>query len=227
MRLALRPIVPKMDRCSLRDARSPAGRFCIMCVVFVLVASCRKDRPAAGEEGHPRKSTQTAVTRQVRQEVSAIASRHNADYQWKVSADECLFTVEIEDILCSRIGRPLFTLAPVTDVQRQEGQYFVVAQDTLGVSDLFLRLKCSLSQAEHVMNVAKNGGYLGWFAIVFRAESVRRPVWELRAQPDGDAAYIAVNEANEWFVKGECLDLSYVGRDCIDLKDVLNTNESD
>ncbi len=185
------------------------------------------ESPLAEQKAQPPQKTQTAEREQIGREVRALATRHSADYDWKAAGDKSLFTVEVEDILLSRIGRPLFTSAMVTDVQRQKGQYSLIARDSISVSDLFLRLRCSPSQAEYVMEVAKNGGYLGWFAIVFRPESVRRPMWELTAQPDGDTAYIAVNEAREWFVKGECLDLLYVGQDSIDLKDMLSTNKPD
>jgi hypothetical protein len=194
-----------------------------------LVASCRRQEPVEEQQAQSQERAKTTEAEQtrIRQELQTLTTRHSADYEWKAAADDSLFTAQVEDILLSKAPRPLLISAFVTDIQRQEGRYLLVAQSTISISDLFLRLKCSPSQAEYVMNVAENGGYLGWFAIVFRPESVYRPTWELAAQPDGDTAYIAVQEASAWFTKGECLDLLYVGQKEIDLKDVLDTNPPD
>ncbi|MBP7053625.1 MAG: hypothetical protein KBE65_21655 [Phycisphaerae bacterium] len=184
----------------------------VMIGALAIIVSCRKEQPPAEQQ---------AAEQRIGRELRALASRHSADYEWKAAGDTLIFSVQVEDFLLSRIGRPLLTIASVTDVQRREGQYSLIARDSFSVDDLLLRLDCSRSQAEFVMNIPEERGWWGLFAIVFRPESVRQPTWELTAQPeDANKAHVAVGPPRTWFLRGECLDLSYVGEDEIDLVDL-------
>lgn len=194
----------------------------VVIVALVAVASCRRERPPAEQ--------QSAEQREIGRALCALVTRHGADYEWKTEGDASLFTVQVEDLLLSRIGQTLFTFASVTDVQKQEGRYLLTARDSLGVSILFLCMKCSRSQAEYVMNIPDEGAYWGSFAIVFRLDSAYHPTWELTAQPDGDTAYVEVSGPKTWFIKGECLDLLYLGQDepeWADVRTMLNANAPD
>jgi len=207
--------------------RRKEPRCVLLLVVAVLLTgiagiSCRD------QEAEVDRQEEEARTAETLSRLRDICARYKPDHEsfesvrWQLSHTG-LYTIEVEDLLLQRQGRPLIGALPITDVRRDTEGYRLIAADS--VCSLYLSLKCSEAQAEHAVSASKDDirGYPD-FVLLFRPQAVHRPLAELVTYSDDRADYpislIEVEAADLCVIEGKCLELLYVGYMDIDLEEI-------
>ena len=160
---------------------------------------------------------------EVRQQVSQLAAKHNADIQWITFAEEkVFFTIELQRALFNPPGRSRLMIASIVDVIQQDDEFFFTAVGWM--YGIYYQLQCTEEQLQYVLNISKNNtSHFEEYAIVMNPRSVHKPVAQLVGELDIDYAYITHEVSDLTVVKGTCLDVLSIDSSVLEIEDLLDS----
>jgi len=184
--------------------------------VSSIISSCRS--------ATQKEKAETEKKVQIEQNISGMVARHNAVIGWEeiFNVEDIVtgqvYTLQVEDALVRKDGRPILLFGSVSDIVRRNNEYFVHFKKGVldfSIPDIYFALKLNAEQIKKI--IGQKTEIFDRYAIVATITSVQRPKFDVKAYSqngeDGKSEYteIAVEPCNIFIAKGRCLDLLFVG----------------
>jgi hypothetical protein len=151
--------------------------------------------------------------------IAELSRKYGADAEWQKGFEnpERLFfyTIELQQALIRKDGRPAIVVATVDDVVGQsDGRYVLHAHLTAGLDrEVHLELRCGAPELRTLLE--RTPDILEEFAIVARVREIRKPLLQAVAQSRDEMVNtpeVILEPSRVLLAIGECLDAVFLGR---------------
>jgi hypothetical protein len=141
----------------------------------------------------------------LKQAITDMVSKHNAITKWKSGL---VYTSQIQDVLLSTNGRPVYLSGTITDIQKSHNNYILY----LTASEISYELVITPEQYRKIIDITNAtdkkhsiGTALGVVAII---RQVTKPAFSVDAEAESpDEASVIINSSGI-LIKGDCIDFS-------------------
>lgn len=174
---------------------------------------------SCGSLKREKEKVETEKKIRIKQAITDMIARHNAVNDWErnlrekfISMLTKVYSIQVEQALVRKDGRPILLFASVEDVARQDNKYFGHFHNWFGLGpNIHFVLECKPDQIKKVME--QSASQFEQYAVVALISSIQRPKFEPGAYSEnGEGQEITIESSNIFIAKGRCVDLLFVGQ---------------
>ena len=153
-----------------------------------------------------------------RQLIQDMASKYNVERNWIPDSLilEDVFTIELQEMVLGDSSRTILLYAHVKDIKKTSTGYRAIF--IASIYDLYCDLTMSKEQVDYLL--AQTNPYLGGYAIVAHINQVDRTNSRISLEEGAGyiPSYIYLDIPGNFIVRGNCLDILYIGATLWDIE---------
>jgi len=166
-----------------------------------------------------RKQAERQKRGQTRQAIAAMVAKHNAASDWKDGLDAgplggTVYSVEVERTLLKG-GQPVLIFGSVEDISRRGENYTVHMRDMFSPGpDIRFLLESDANHVKTILDQPQESDmrFLRRFAAIAVITSIRRPIFDLRGESEGEeGSRVSLDSSDVFIATGRCLDVLDIG----------------